>query len=39
MDGRYSVRGEGFIDYSDSQMPPSDNDFYVDPQYPSDLCV
>jgi hypothetical protein len=30
---------EPHIDYSDSQMPPSDSGFYVDPQYPSDLCV
>jgi hypothetical protein len=28
---------EPHIDYSDSQVPPSDNGFYVDPVYPADL--
>jgi hypothetical protein len=28
---------EPHIDYSDSQVPPSDNGFYVDPIYPADL--
>jgi hypothetical protein len=28
---------EPHIDYSDSQVPPSDNGFYVDPEYPADL--
>jgi hypothetical protein len=28
---------EPWIDYSDSQVPPSDNGFYVDPIFPADL--
>ena len=30
---------ESHIDYSDSQVPLSDNGFYVDPKYPADLSV
>ena len=30
---------EPHIDYSDSQVPPSDHGFYVDPEYPADLSV
>jgi hypothetical protein len=30
---------EPHIDYSDSQVPPSDNGFYVDPEYPADLSA
>ena len=30
---------EPHIDYSDSQVPPSDNEFYVDPVYPADLLI
>jgi len=30
---------EPYIDYSDSQVPSSDNGFYVDPEYPADLSV
>ena len=30
---------EPHIDYSDSQVPPSDNTHYVDTEYPADLCV
>jgi len=30
---------EPHIDYSDTQVCPSDNGFYVDPEYPADLSV
>jgi len=30
---------EPHIDYSDSQVPPSDNAHYVDPEYPADLSI
>lgn len=30
---------EPHIDYSDTQVCPSDNSFYVDPEYPADLSV
>ncbi len=30
---------EPHIDYSDSQVPPSDDGFYVDLEYPADLSV
>ena len=30
---------EPYIDYSDSQVIPSDNGFYVDPTYPADFSV
>jgi hypothetical protein len=31
------LRTEPWIDYSDSQIPPSDDGFYVDSIYPADL--
>jgi hypothetical protein len=30
---------EPYIDYSESQVPPSDNALYVDPEYPADSPV
>jgi hypothetical protein len=30
---------EPYIDYSDSQVPPSDNALYVDPVSPADLAA
>ena len=30
---------EPHIDYSDTQVCPSDNGFYVDPEYPADLSA
>jgi hypothetical protein len=30
---------EPYIDYSDTQICPSDNGFYVDPEYPTELSV
>ena len=30
---------EPYIDYLDSQAPPPDKGFYVDPTYPADLSV
>jgi hypothetical protein len=34
-----SLYTEPYIDYSDSQVPSSDNAFYVDPEYPGDSPV
>jgi hypothetical protein len=33
------LSSEPHIDYSDTQICPSDNGFYVDPEYPTDLSV
>jgi hypothetical protein len=32
-------QSEPYIDYSDSQVPPSDTGLYVDPEYPVDLLI
>ncbi len=36
---RHPLYTEPHIDYSDSQVSPSDNGFYIDPQYPRDLLI
>ena len=33
------LSAEPHIDYAGSQVPPSDNGFYVDPEYSVDLLV
>jgi hypothetical protein len=33
------VNSGPWIDYAESQVVPSDNGFYVDPEYPTDLSV
>jgi hypothetical protein len=35
----HPLHTEPHIDYSDTQVCPSDKGFYVDPEYPADLSV
>ena len=39
MDKTQTLHTEPHIDYSDAQVPLSDNAFYVDPEYPADLSA